>query len=154
MNNKINKFSYWFVFSIVLSIVIVLYSHEYRAENIIMILSLTIASSTCVHLLIDVIFKFNAPDFFQYNEDIFYNVKWNWDWTQDKHILHLTPSCPTCNQEVNYVYDHLLSQTEFVCNHCNVQIANINSSDRNFVVESVKKSIIRKLKKEEQKTSE
>lgn len=149
MIQKINKYAYWLVLTLLVSAALVFTSNDYTAANVSMIFLLTLGVFTSLHMLLEVIFKFQAPSYFQYNQDIFYDTQWNWDWNLKKEILHLKPTCPTCQSEVYYSFDTLLHQTEFVCEKCNKQIANVNSSHRNFVVESVKKSIVRKLKKED-----
>ena len=149
MIKRINKYLYWLILTLIVTTVLVMQSHNYTQMNMAMIFLLTLAFLTLIHLLLDVIFKFRAPAYFKYHEDIFYDIQWNWDWNLKKEILHLKPTCPTCKSEVYYNFDTLLYKTEFVCEKCNKQLANINSSNRNFVVESVKKSIIRKLTKED-----
>lgn len=149
MIQRINKYLYWLILTFAVSAGIIMRSQNYTPMNILMIFLLSLAFFTLIHLLLDVFFKFKAPSYFQYNQDIFYDVQWNWDWNLKKEILHLTPSCPTCKSNVYYTFDTLLNQTEFVCEKCNKQLANVNSSNRNFVLESVEKSIIRKLTKED-----
>lgn len=149
MIQKINKYVFWLVLTLLVSVALIFLSKDYSLNNIAMVFLLTLGIFTSVHMIIEAFFKFQAPSYYQYNQDIFYDTQWNWDWNLKKEILHLKPTCPTCKSEVFYSFDTLLNQTEFVCEKCNKQIANVNSSHRNFVVESVKKSIIRKLKKED-----
>lgn len=149
MIKRINKYVYWCVLTVILTVVCVMRSNNFTVVNVSMIFLIIFASLTFVHLLLDIIFKFQVPAYFKYDHDVFYDVQWQWDWNTNKDILHLKPFCPVCKSPVYYTYDTLLSQTEFVCEHCNKQLANVNSSDRNFVIESVKKSIVRKLKKED-----
>lgn len=149
MIKRINKYVYWCILTLVVTAVCVWHSNNYTLLNGVMIFLLTFASLTFFHLLLDVIFKFKVPAYFKYEQDIFYEVQWQWNWNTNKEILHLKPFCPTCKSEVYYNFDTLLYKTEFVCEQCNKQLSNVNSSDRNFVAESVKKSIFRKLTKED-----
>lgn len=149
MIKRINKYLYWFILTLIVSTVLVIRSENYTYIHIAMIFLLTLACLTLLHLLLDVVFEFKPPAYFNYHQDIFYDVQWNWDWNLKKEILHLKPTCPMCKSDVYYRFDTLLSKTEFVCEKCNKQLANVNSSNRNFVVESVKKSIRRKLIKED-----
>lgn len=145
----INKYAYWLALAAIISGVSIFYNQDYTLKTVLMISLLTLGLCTFVHIIIDAIFKFKVPSYFHYNEDIFYDTKWNWDWSTKKEILNLKPSCPTCKGEVFYSFDTLLHKTEFVCEKCKKQLANINSSHRNFVVQSVKKTIIRKLLKQD-----
>jgi hypothetical protein len=149
MIHKINRYSYWFALTLLITGVWVLLSKNTDVTNIAMIFLLTLAICTFLNVALNVIFKFQAPWYFQYHQDIFYDTQWDWEWNLKKEILNLKPTCPACQSELLYHFDTLLHQTEFVCEKCNKQIANVNSSHRNFVVESVKKSIVRKLKKED-----
>lgn len=149
MITKINRYLHWFILTLFITIATVVYQENYGFFHISMIFLLILGMLTFLHVLISVLFHVNNPDYFDYNEDLFYDVKWSWDWNLDKQILHLRPTCPACQQGVYSSFDSLLNQTEFVCHHCDKQLANVNSSSRNFVIESVKKSIIRKLKKQD-----
>jgi hypothetical protein len=149
MIKRINNYGYWCVLTAILTAVCIVRSGNYEAINGIMIFLFIFASLTLLHLLVEIVFKFKVPAYFKYDQDIFYDVQWQWDWNTNKEIMHLKPFCPVCKSPVYYTFDTLLYKTEFVCEPCNKQLANINSSDRNFVIESVKKSIVRKLKKED-----
>lgn len=149
MITKLNRYLYWCILTLLCTVALLIQQEDYTFSNISMVFLFTLATLTFVHVMIAVVFHVKNPDYFEYNEDIFYDVKWSWDWNLDKEILHLKPSCPKCQHDVYFTFDTLLNQTEFVCNHCDKQLANINSSSRNFVAESVRQSIIRKLKKQD-----
>ncbi|MGD9553242.1 MAG: hypothetical protein AB7D96_09445 [Arcobacteraceae bacterium] len=149
MIHKINRYMYWFALTLLITGAGVLISDNKELSHMAMLFLLSLAVCTFLNVLFDILFKFQAPSYFQYHEDIFYDTQWTWEWNINKEILNLKPTCPACHSELFYHFDTLLHQTEFVCEKCNKQIANVNSSHRNFVVESVKKSIIRKLKKED-----
>lgn len=146
---KLNRYLYWIIFTIIATAVTLYEMQSFMLFNVVMVFLIILSLATSFHLIIGLIFNIANPEFFEYNEDIFYDVKWKWDWSLDKEVLHLRPFCATCNEELLSHFDSLLNQTEFVCTKCDKQIANVNSSNRNFVTQSVKSSIVRKLKKED-----
>lgn len=146
---KINRYIYWFALTLLITGVEIFISNNKELSHIAMVFLLSLAGCTFLNVLINAIFTFQAPSYFQYHQDIFYDTQWIWEWNTNKEILNLKPTCPVCHSELFYHFDTLLHQTEFVCEKCNKQVANVNSSHRNFVAESVKKSIVRKLKKED-----
>lgn len=146
---RVNRYIYWILFTLIATPVTLYILGTFSLFNAVMTFLIILALTTSLHLIIELIFHVVNPEFFEYNEDIFYDVKWKWDWNLDKQVLNLRPFCPHCEKELYSTFDTLLNQTEFVCTVCDKQIANVNSSNRNFVPDSVKKSIVRKLKKED-----
>ncbi|MFA7084392.1 MAG: hypothetical protein WC141_07645 [Arcobacteraceae bacterium] len=149
MINKINKYAYWLILTFLIFIICIAYNQDYSVQTVFLTFMLSLGVCTFLNIIFDAIFRFQVPYYFHYDQDIFYETQWNWDWNIKKEILHLKPTCPTCKSEVFHQFDTLLHKTEFVCETCNKQIANVNSSHRNFVLESVKNSIVRKLKKQD-----
>ncbi len=143
------KIFLWLLLSIISTALYVYYTKNYETEYILIVGSISLLCVVFLALIVEAILKLKKPSYYEYNEDVFFDTKWNWNWNLKKDILNLTASCPTCTNPVYYRFDTLLHKTEIVCSNCNKQLANVNSSHRNFLVESVKKSIIRKLKKED-----
>jgi hypothetical protein len=145
---KYNQLKYHLLLASAIGIIILLQNKPLTPIFISTVLIVLLGIFVLIHILIDVFILTQKPQYYSYNEDIFYNIKWKWDWNKHKKILNLNAFCPACNQALYFHYDSLLHKTEFICHSCNKQLANVNSSHRNFVQQSVKSSITRKLKKE------
>jgi hypothetical protein len=145
---KLNHLKYHLLVATMVSGIIIILSHRTDVMFFIMIFTLITTLFLFIHIFIDTFILPQKPSYFNYSEDIFYNMKWQWDWNRNKQVLNLTAYCTSCNEVLYFHYDSLLHKTEFICQACNKQLANVNSSYRNFVQQSVKSSITRKLKKE------
>ncbi|PKN14365.1 MAG: hypothetical protein CVU67_06035 [Deltaproteobacteria bacterium HGW-Deltaproteobacteria-24] len=69
MIHKINRYSYWFALTLLITGVWVLLSKNTDVTNIAMIFLLTLAICTFLNVALNVIFKFQAPWYFQYHQE-------------------------------------------------------------------------------------
>lgn len=84
--------------------------------------------------------------FHSYNEDEFKTMTWKWSW-KAHDIEKLWCYCPTCAEPLTYSCDHLLYQTQFICEKCEKEIAKYDGDTLHHVFTRVHRDIKRVLHK-------
>ena len=108
----------------------------------------------CIFLIIK---ENKSPEFKAYTEDLLFNVKWRWNWSQNK-IDNLWCYCPSC--DATLVYDDRtcrsfysdIKKTDFICENCNSKVvSSVNGGDKNYVIGAAKREIDRRIRTGEYK---
>ena len=105
----------------------------------------------------------NEPKYKNYTEDLLYGAKWRWSWMGGE-ISNLWCFCPRCDAQLVYSCDYRYSQenTSFICEHCPPDesdryhqrqgrvpgqiITTVEGGDQNYVVDRVKREILRRIR--------
>jgi len=91
--------------------------------------------------------------------DIFFDVKWRWEYYQDGKIINLEPFCPHCDFELTVVskdfdrigyylppgYDYN-PRTECTCERCNEVVSTIEGRDLDSLGDFIEKEIRRNIR--------
>ncbi len=59
-----------------------------------------------------------SPDWHQYNEDVFYNVKWRWGYSPNGDVSHLKSYCRNCDYGILPFPADFKGDVEFKCYEC------------------------------------
>lgn len=88
------------------------------------------------------------PEWRSYREDLFFNLKWRWNYADDDFIYPLHTFCPNCDFQVYSKYassyrgiDHI----SFECESCGRQLGKYSESTESLE-DKVKRSIQQKLR--------
>lgn len=117
-----------------------------------LILVIVFPAITAVILLFLDARKELIPAYQRYVKDVFYNAVWRWRWDNNK-VTSLWAYCPKCDGELMYDEDSggsLYAQvykTHFICSHCdNKVMASVPGGDKDAVLSTVEREIIRKIR--------